>query len=43
MRKLSNSSFVDKAPPEVVAEHKQRQVDFAEKLTQLRAARASLE
>ena len=39
VRKLSNSSFVDKAPPEVVAEHKQRQVDFTEKLTQLRAAR----
>ncbi|MEP6808851.1 MAG: class I tRNA ligase family protein, partial [Chthoniobacterales bacterium] len=43
VRKLSNSSFVDKAPPEVVTEHKQRQVDFTEKLTQLRAARQSLE
>ena len=34
VRKLSNSSFTDKAPPEVVAEHQQRKVDFAEKLKQ---------
>ena len=43
VRKLSNSSFVDKAPPEVVAEHQQRKIDFAEKLKQLRAAREILE
>ncbi len=43
VRKLSNASFVDKAPREVVAEHKKRQTDFSEKLKQLRAARASLE
>ncbi len=42
VRKLSNASFVEKAPPDVVAEHKQRKIDFAEKLKQLRAARASL-
>ncbi|MEP6822133.1 MAG: valine--tRNA ligase [Chthoniobacterales bacterium] len=43
VRKLSNSSFVDRAPPEVVEEHKQRKIDFAEKLKQLRAARSSLQ
>ncbi len=42
-RKLSNSSFVEKAPPEVVAEHRQRKIDFSEKLAQLKAARAALE
>jgi len=42
-RKLSNSSFMDKAPREVVAEHRQRKLDFAEKLAQLRAARAALQ
>ncbi len=41
-RKLGNASFVDRAPAEVVAEHRQREVDFAEKLKQLRAAQASL-
>ncbi len=43
VRKLSNASFVDKAPPAVVAEHKQRQTDFGEKLLQLRAARERLQ
>ena len=41
-RKLTNQSFVDRAPAEVVAEHRQRKIDFAEKLKQLRAARESL-
>ncbi|MBA3883809.1 MAG: valine--tRNA ligase, partial [Chthoniobacterales bacterium] len=41
-RKLSNASFIDKAPREVVAEHRQRKIDFAEKLAQLRVARAAL-
>ncbi|HEY0368710.1 MAG TPA: class I tRNA ligase family protein, partial [Chthoniobacterales bacterium] len=40
-RKLRNSSFVDKAPPAVVAEHRQRKKDFTEKLAQLRRARDS--
>jgi valyl-tRNA synthetase len=42
-RKLANSSFVDKAPPEVVDEHRQRVVDFTEKLRQLKAARDALQ
>ncbi|HMJ06601.1 MAG TPA: valine--tRNA ligase [Chthoniobacterales bacterium] len=43
VRKLANSSFVDRAPADVVAEHRQRETDFREKLKQLRAARASLQ
>ncbi|MDQ6625284.1 MAG: valine--tRNA ligase [Verrucomicrobiota bacterium] len=42
-KKLSNASFVDRAPADVVAEHRQRKVEFAEKLTQLRRARESLQ
>ncbi|MEP6777512.1 MAG: class I tRNA ligase family protein, partial [Chthoniobacterales bacterium] len=41
-QKLSNSSFVDKAPRAVVDEHKRRKSDFAAKLAQLRQARAAL-
>jgi valyl-tRNA synthetase len=41
--KLSNAFFVDKAPPAVVEEHRQRQADFSEQLTQLRKARAAMD
>jgi valyl-tRNA synthetase len=41
--KLSNASFVDKAPPAVVQEHRQRKTDFSEQLTQLRKARAAMD
>jgi valyl-tRNA synthetase len=41
--KLSNVSFVDKAPPAVVQEHRQRKVDFSEQLAQLRKARAAMD
>ena len=41
--KLSNSSFVDKAPPAVVQEHQQRKSDFSEQLAQLRQARAAMD
>jgi valyl-tRNA synthetase len=41
-QKLSNSSFVDKAPRGVVDEHQQRKADFAAKLAQLRQARAAM-
>ena len=41
--KLSNASFVDKAPPAVVQEHRQRKADFSEQLTQLRKARAAMD
>jgi valyl-tRNA synthetase len=41
-QKLSNSSFVDKAPRAVVDEHQQRKTDFAAKLAQLRQARAAM-
>ncbi|MFL6569786.1 MAG: class I tRNA ligase family protein, partial [Chthoniobacterales bacterium] len=40
-RKLRNSSFVDRAPREVVEEHRQRKIDFTDKLAQLRRARDS--
>src|SRR5205807_3722516 len=40
-RKLRNSSFVDKAPREVVEEHRRRKTDLTEKLAQLRRARDS--
>ncbi|MFN2477074.1 MAG: valine--tRNA ligase [Chthoniobacterales bacterium] len=42
-KKLANSSFVDRAPADVVAEHRQRKTEFAEKLVQLRRARESLQ
>jgi len=41
--KLANASFVDKAPPAVVQEHRQRKADFSEQLTQLRKARAAMD
>ncbi|MGI8821611.1 MAG: valine--tRNA ligase [Chthoniobacterales bacterium] len=41
-RKLASSSFVDRAPREVVDEHRQREKDSGEKLKQLRAARDAL-
>jgi valyl-tRNA synthetase len=41
--KLSNASFVDKAPPTVVQEHRQRKTDFSEQLAQLRKARAAMD
>ncbi|MDP9005206.1 MAG: valine--tRNA ligase [Verrucomicrobiota bacterium] len=41
--KLSNASFVDKAPPAVVQEHRQRQADFNEQLTQLQKARTAMD
>ena len=41
--KLSNASFVDKAPPAVVQEHRQRKTDFSEQLVQLRKARAAMD
>jgi valyl-tRNA synthetase len=40
--KLSNKSFVDRAPVAVVEEHQQRQKNFSEQLEKLKAARASL-
>lgn len=40
--KLSNASFVDRAPPAVVQEHRQRKSDFTEQLAQLRKARAAM-
>ncbi len=41
--KLSNSAFVEKAPAEVVAEHRRRETDFTERLAQLQRARAALD
>ena len=41
--KLANRSFVDKAPPAVVEEHRQRRTDFSEQLVQLRRARAAMD
>ena len=41
--KLSNASFVDRAPPAVVQEHRQRKTDFSEQLAQLRKARAAMD
>ena len=35
-KKLSNESFVARAPAAIVAEHRQREVDFLRKLEQLR-------
>jgi len=41
--KLSNTSFVDRAPAAVVDEHRQRQTDFSAQLAQLRQARAAMD
>jgi valyl-tRNA synthetase len=41
--KLSNASFVDRAPPAVVQEHRQRKADFSEQLAQLTKARAAMD
>jgi valyl-tRNA synthetase len=41
--KLSNASFVEKAPPAVVQEHRQRKTDFSEQVAQLRKARAAMD
>ena len=40
--KLSNQSFVDRAPKEVVEEHRQRQKNFSDQLAKLKQARANL-
>jgi valyl-tRNA synthetase len=41
--KLSNASFVERAPAAVVEEHRKRKVDFSEQLSQLRQARAAMD
>jgi valyl-tRNA synthetase len=41
--KLGNETFVDGAPPNVVAEHRQRQADWQERLAQLQKLLAALE
>ncbi len=41
--KLSNASFVERAPAAVVQEHRQRKRDFSEQLAQLRQARAAMD
>lgn len=41
-RKLSSETFVQNAPAEVVAEHRQRQVDWENRLEALRLAREAL-
>jgi valyl-tRNA synthetase len=41
--KLSNASFVERAPVNVVQEHRQRKADFSDQLTQLRQARAAMD
>ena len=41
--KLSNASFVERAPAAVVAEHRKRQADFSDQLAQLRQARAAMD
>jgi valyl-tRNA synthetase len=41
--KLSNASFVDRAPAAVVEEHRKRKVDFSDQLGQLRQARAAMD
>lgn len=40
--KLANKSFVDKAPPAVVEEHRQRKADFSAQLTELKKARDAM-
>jgi valyl-tRNA synthetase len=41
--KLSNASFVERAPAAVVEEHRQRKTDFSDQLAQLRQARAAMD
>jgi valyl-tRNA synthetase len=41
--KLSNASFVERAPAAVVEEHRKRKTDFSEQLSQLRQARAAMD
>jgi valyl-tRNA synthetase len=41
--KLSNASFVERAPVAVVDEHRKRKTDFSEQLSQLRQARAAMD
>jgi valyl-tRNA synthetase len=41
--KLSNASFVHRAPAAVVEEHRKRKTDFSEQLSQLRQARAAMD
>jgi valyl-tRNA synthetase len=41
--KLSNASFVQRAPAAVVEEHRQRKADFSDQLAQLRQARAAMD
>ena len=41
--KLSNASFVERAPAAVVEEHRKRQTDFSEQLAQLQQARAAMD
>ena len=41
--KLANPSFVERAPKEVVEEHRRRRADFNARLAQLRKARESLD
>nr|MBA2241906.1 class I tRNA ligase family protein [Chthoniobacterales bacterium] len=40
--KLGNSSFVDRAPPAVVEEHRRRKAEFADRLAQLSKAHEAL-
>ena len=41
--KLSNASFVERAPAAVVEEHRKRKTDFSEQLSQMRQARAAMD
>ena len=41
-RKLNNKSFIDRAPPEVIEEHRQREKQFKAQLQDLKQARESL-
>jgi valyl-tRNA synthetase len=41
--KLGNQSFVERAPKDVVEEHRRRRDDFNARLKQLRKARESLD
>src|SRR6267154_539649 len=41
--KLANTSFIERAPKQVVEEHQRRRADFSARLAQLRKARASLD
>jgi valyl-tRNA synthetase len=41
-RKLNNKFFIDRAPAEVVEEHRQRERDFSEQLAKLKQAREGL-